>query len=238
MLLTAATIEHELKSVADYARADILQGFFKTGPGEYAEGDIFLGIYVPTQRRLIKTYRAMPLLEIQKMLNSPIHEMRFCGLQILALNYAKGDEKVKTEIFKLAVKNIRRMNNWDLVDITAPNIIGAHLYARDRSLLYKWAKSKNLWEKRGAMVSTIYFIRKGDYADTLKLADILLGDKNDLIHKVVGWMLREVGKKSFMTTKKYLDKNFKKMSRTTLRYAIEKFPEILRKNYLKGGEII
>jgi 3-methyladenine DNA glycosylase AlkD len=238
MILTAKELLKELQSIADSTRASLLQWFFQTKPGQYGEGDVFLGIYVPKQRLLVSAYWRMPLDEVEKLLQSKYHEARFCGQQILVKKYAKAKDDAIERIYDLLIKNLPSLNNWDLVDCTVPKTIGAHLYSRSRQQLFKWAKSRDLWQRRISIISTMWFIREGDYSDTLKLAEILLHDKHDLIHKAVGWTLREVGKKSFMTEKKFLDKHYKTMPRTALRYAIEKFPEILRQNYLKGGKII
>ncbi|MEI6420124.1 MAG: DNA alkylation repair protein [bacterium] len=238
MILTASELLKELQSIADPTRASLLQWFFQTKKGQYGEGDVFLGIYVPKQRLLVSAYWQMSLSEVNRLLKSKYHEGRFTAQQILVKKYQKGDTEEKKKVYEMLIQNLESLNNWDLVDCTVPHIFGAYLFERPRTQLYKWAKSKNLWLRRISIISTMYFIRKGDYADTLKLAEVLLHDKHDLIHKAVGWTLREVGKKSFMTEKKFLDKHYKTMPRTALRYAIEKFPEVLRQNYLKGGNII
>ena len=218
-------------------QAKILQRFFKTGKGEYGEGDIFLGIKVPIQRKLAKKYLGLKLNDIQKLLNSKIHEERLVGLLILVSQYNKTrDSKKKREIFYFYLNNTAKINNWDLVDLSAPNIAGDYLlnnYSK-KNILYKLARSKNLWEKRISIVSTFAFIRQKKFEDTLAISEILLGDTHDLIHKAVGWMLREVGKKDQNVLEEFLKKNYNNLARTTLRYAIERFEEKKRKSFLYG----
>lgn len=223
----------DFKKLSRPADAKILQRFFKTGPGEYGEGDIFAGIKVPPCRELAKKYKDLGFNDLQKLIRSPIHEERTIALMILSLQFKKADEVQQTKIYKFYFKNVKGINNWDLVDGSAPYIIGPYLAERDRKILYKLARSKNLWEKRIAMLSTFHFIRQNDFADALKIAEILLHDKHDLMHKAVGWMLREIGKRDLATEKKFLNKHAATMPRTALRYAIEKFPEAERKKYLK-----
>tara|TARA_Y100000310_G_scaffold162731_1_gene162675 strand:- start:6977 stop:7684 length:708 start_codon:yes stop_codon:yes gene_type:complete len=230
-------LKAELKKHADSEKAKILHRFFKTGKGQYGEGDIFLGIVVPKQREIVKKFGGdLSIAHVQKLINSKIHEERLIGLLILVERYKKGDEKEKKFIFNLYLSNSKKVNNWDLVDLTAPNIVGNYLLNKkqERKILYKLAKSENLWEKRIAIISTFAFIRKNDFADTLKISKILLKDKHDLIHKAVGWMLREVGKRDQDKEEKFLKKHYKNMPRTMLRYAIERFEESLRKKYLNG----
>lgn len=222
-------ITKELKSLGDKKQAEILQRFFKTGKGQYGEGDIFLGIKVPVQRQICKKYD-LTLEEIQELLNSRIHEHRLCGILALVDKYKKA--KKKKEIFRFYLKNSKRINNWDLVDLSAPNIVGDYLLEKDKKVIYKLVKSKNLWEKRIAIISTFTFIRNGKFKDTLKISDILLKDRHDLIHKAVGWMLREVGKRDIKVLESFLRKHYKDMPRTMLRYSIEKFPEKKRKSIL------
>ena len=213
-------------------KAKILSGFFKTGKGQYGEGDIFLGIKVPEQRKLARKYSELSLEDIQKLLQSGIHEQRLTALLILIIKYTKSDPSEKKKIFDFYLKNTKFINNWDLVDLSAPNIIGHFLLDKDKSVLLKLAKSSDLWEKRIAMLSTYYFIKNRQFKTTLLIAEILLNDKHDLIHKAVGWMLREIGNRSMETEEQFLMKYYKKMPRTALRYAIEKFPETKRKFYL------
>jgi 3-methyladenine DNA glycosylase AlkD len=223
----------DFKKLSRPSDAKILQRFFKTGPGEYGEGDIFAGIKVSPCRELAKKYKDLSFGDLQKLIRSPIHEERTIALMILALQFKKADEVQQTKIYKFYFKNVKGINNWDLVDGSAPSIIGPYLEERDRKILYKLARSKNLWEKRIAMLSTFHFIRQKDFNDALKIAEILLHDKHDLMHKAVGWMLREIGKRDLPTEKKFLKQHAATMPRTALRYAIERFPEAERQKYLK-----
>jgi 3-methyladenine DNA glycosylase AlkD len=227
-------LKKELQSIADKEQSKNLQSFFKTGKGEYGEGDIFLGIKVPVQRKIAKKYIDLSLKDLQNLLDSKIHEYRFTAL-IIIIQKNRGLDISSKEIFDFYIKNFKNVNNWDLVDISAPHIVGRYLFDKsNRKILYKFAKSKNLWEKRISIVSTFAFIRENQFEDTLKIAEILLNDEHDLIHKAVGWALREVGKKDRKTEEIFLKKYYKQMPRTMLRYAIEKFPEDLRIFYLKG----
>lgn len=216
----------------DPNKAKILSRFFKTGKGEYGEGDKFLGITVPVQRKNAKEFINLNPKEIEQLLNSKIHEYRLTALIILVLKFKKAEENEKKQIFDLYLKNTKNINNWDLVDLTAPNIVGTYLLDKDRSLIHKLSQSKNLWEKRIAMLSTFIFIRKNQFQDTLRVTEILIKDKHDLIQKAVGWMLREIGKRNMTVEEEFLKKYCKQMGRTTLRYATEKFPEKKRKYYL------
>ena len=227
-------IKKELKSLASKKDAQILQRFFKTGKGEYGEGDIFLGIRVPVQRQVVKKYWQMDLREVEVLLKSKIHEYRLVALLILVKKFEQGNEKTKKKIFNLYLKNTKYINNWDLVDLSAPNIVGTYLLDKDRDILYKLAESQSLWERRISILATYTFIKQGEYQDTLKISEVLLKDKHDLIHKAVGWMLRELGKRIDQTIEeKFLKKYYKSMPRTMLRYAIEKFTDSKRKFYLK-----
>lgn len=230
--MTLSDLKKNLRSEAKPDQAKILQRFFKTGPGEYGEGDKFLGIKVPILRKLSRAYKTLPHSDLQKLLNSKIHEERMIALFILRIQYEKGQEQEKC--VNLYLKNTRFINNWDLVDTSAHYILGHWLLERDRKILYTFARSKNLWEKRIAILSCFAFIRKNDFQDALKIAEILLKDKHDLMHKAVGWMLREIGNRNRPTEEKFLQKHYKNMPRTMLRYAIEKFQEELRQAYLKG----
>lgn len=225
--------KRDFKKTSQPAIVPILQRFFKTGPGQYGEGDIFAGIKVPPCRELAKKYRSLSFNDLQKLIRSKIHEERTIALMILTLNFKKADESLQTQIYKFYFKNLKGINNWDLVDGSAPYIVGPYLETRDRKILYKLARSKKLWEKRIAMLSTFHFIRQKDFKDALKIAEILLHDEHDLMHKAVGWMLREIGNRDIATEKKFLNKHAAKMPRTALRYAIEKFPEPERLKYLK-----
>jgi len=224
----------EIKKNANPEKAIVLQRFFKTGPGQYGEGDIFYGIMVPVQRSLAKRYIDLSMNEIQKLLDSPVHEERLIGLMILVELVRKGDAKTKEIIFNFYHLNRRNINNWDLVDLTADRISGAYLFDKDKSLLFELAKSDDLWDRRIAIMSTFHFIKNHSFDVALSISTILLNDKHDLIHKAVGWMLREIGNRDLKTEEGFLLKHYKNMPRTMLRYAIEKFPENKRQAYLKG----
>ncbi|MFH0979564.1 MAG: DNA alkylation repair protein [Candidatus Roizmanbacteria bacterium] len=224
----------ELNKKTNPEKAKILSRFFKTGKGEYGEGDKFLGITVPEQRQTAKKFfKNITLKEIKILLKNKIHEYRLTALIMLTYKYKKADEKDRKQYFEFYLKNTRSINNWDMVDLTAPNIVGEYLFDKDRKIIYELTKSKNLWEKRIAILSTYTFIRKNQFLDTLRVAEILIKDKHDLIQKAVGWMLREVGKRNLKTEEEFLQKYYQKMGRITLRYAIEKFPEEKRKFYLR-----
>jgi 3-methyladenine DNA glycosylase AlkD len=216
------------------SQAVILQRFFKTGKGEYGEGDVFYGIKVPTQRDIVKAFNDLSLNDIKVLIHSSIHEERLIAVLILVEQFKKADLKNQKKLFNFYLKNRKGINNWDIVDLSAPNIVGNYLLDKDKSLLYKFARSKNLWEKRIAILSTFTFIRNGFYDDALKISKTLLNDKHDLIHKAVGWMLREIGKRDLKVEEEFLAMHYKEMPRTMLRYAIEKFPEKKRKKYLQG----
>ncbi|OGZ68785.1 MAG: DNA alkylation repair protein [Candidatus Staskawiczbacteria bacterium RIFCSPHIGHO2_02_FULL_42_22] len=224
----------ELKKLADPKRAKTSSRFFKTGEGQYGYGDIFLGITVPVQRNISHAFVSLPLNDVEKLLKSPIHEYRFVGLEILVAKYEKGDQKIKKEIVHSYLKNKKCVNNWDLVDTSAEYILGDCFFGRSKKILLKMARSKNLWERRMAIVATFHFIKKNKFNETLKIANILLGDQHDLIHKATGWMLREVGKRSPKTEIMFLNKHYRSMPRTMLRYAIEKFSPQKRKYYLRS----
>jgi 3-methyladenine DNA glycosylase AlkD len=223
----------ELKSHSNPGKAKAMQRFFKTGKGEYGEGDIFIGLSVPLQRTIARKYTGLSLTEIQKLLSSPIHEMRLTGLFILNRKYLNSSLAEKQKIFDFYLKNSTKINNWDLVDSSASSIVGNYLFDKPRDILFKLAKSKNIWERRIAMISTYAFIKNKDFKTTLILSEILLNDEHDLIHKAVGWMLKEISKKDTKAVEKFLDINCIKMPRTMLRYAIEKMPESKRRGYLK-----
>ncbi len=222
----------ETKKLADKERSANLSRFFKTQKGEYGEGDIFLGITLPIQRSLAAKYKALSLQEVEKLLQSKIHEHRLIALFILRLQYVKADATAAEKIIQLYLKNLKFVNNWDLVDSSAPYLLGDYLLGKKRDLLYKLVKSKNLWEKRVAVLSTFAFIKASEFEDALKIAEILLTDKHDLIQKAVGWMLREVGNKDLETEKEFLSRHYKSMPRTMLRYATEKFEPSLKSFYL------
>jgi 3-methyladenine DNA glycosylase AlkD len=233
--MTAQIIRTKLQKLANKDKAKILQGFFKTGPGEYGEGDIFLGINVPVLRKLSKEHDGIPLKETMQLLKSSIHEERLLALLMLVRAFSKGDEALQKKICELYLKHTKHINNWDLVDLTAPNIVGTYLLDKSRKTLYALAKSNDLWQRRIAIMATFSFIKQSDFDDTLKISNTLLTDKHDLIHKAVGWMLREVGKRSLFTEERFLQQHYRKMPRTMLRYAIERFPEAKRKKYLHGA---
>lgn len=223
-------LRKDLRSLAAPGKAKVLQRFFRTGRGEYGEGDVFLGVTVPGSRRVAKKYADISLQDVKMLLHSKIHEERMVALLILVDKYRSDPEGM----VRFYLDNLAHVNNWDLVDLTAPKILGAFLQCRDRSLLYRLARSGNLWERRVAIITTQAFIKEGDFDDTIKIAGILLGDENDLIHKAVGWMLREVGKNDMAAEEAFLKKHYREMPRTMLRYAIERFPERKRRAYLEG----
>lgn len=223
----------EMSAHANAEKALILERFFKTGKGEYGEGDKFIGLTVPQIRSLANKYIQLSIKDIKILLCSAIHEERLLALLILVLQFQKGDDKIRPKIYNFYIRNTDHINNWDLVDLSSDKIVGSYLFDRPKTLLYQLAVSANLWERRIAIVSTFNFIKQHRYGDTLKLAEILLNDPHDLIHKAVGWMLREVGKKDQNTLEKFLNKNFQKMPRTMLRYSLERFSEQKRKFYLK-----
>ncbi|MDO8551491.1 MAG: DNA alkylation repair protein [bacterium] len=225
-------IERELNLLRNPAKAKILSRFFKTDSGQYGEGDMFLGLTVPMVRGIAKKYTSLTLLDLQKLLNSKIHEYRLSALLILIDKYKKTEDQERKKIFNFYLKNAKNINNWDLVDLSAPNVVGSFLQEKDKSILRRLAKSNNLWKKRIAILATYQFIRHNNFEETINIAEILLSDKHDLIHKSVGWMLREVGKRDQNLLEEFLDKHLREMSRTMLRYAIEKFPEEKRRLYL------
>jgi 3-methyladenine DNA glycosylase AlkD len=227
-------ITNKLKELGDPDIAAHSQRFFKTGKGEYGEGDIFLGIRVPVLRKCAKEYRNIPLRTSLDLLKSPFHEARLLALLILVLKYAKGAPKEQESIYHSYLKNTRFINNWDLVDTSAEHIVGAHLFEKDRKPLYELAVSQDIWERRIAVLSTFHYIKRGDFSDSLAIIELLVNDGEDLIHKATGWMLREVGKRDLEVEEAFLMRHYKKMPRTMLRYAIEKFPETERRAYLLG----
>jgi 3-methyladenine DNA glycosylase AlkD len=232
--MTAPEIHKHLQKLANPDKAMILQGFFKTGPGEYADGDRFLGLVVPVIRKLAKQYQDTPIGEVKKLLMSAIHEERLLALLMLVQRYQKGDDGLKKIVYGLYLESTGYINNWDLVDLSAEKIVGPYLRDRARRPLYRLAKSKSLWERRIAIISTFHYIKNHDYRDTLAVAGLLLEDAEDLIHKAVGWMLREVGKRDMGVEERFLRAHYRSMPRTMLRYAIERFPESKRKKYLNG----
>lgn len=229
-------IKNRLKFFARPEKVSIYQNFFKTGKGQYGEGDIFWGITVPDQQRVVKEFKDVSIDTILELLKSKIHEHRLTAVMMLTHKFQKSDNDIQEKIYKLYLKNAKFINNWDLVDSSAHIIVGGYLYENkiDRVILGRFAKSKNLWEKRISIIATYYFIRKGEYKDTFKICEILLNDSHDLIHKACGWMLREVGKRvNQKKEEEFLNKHYKNMPRTMLRYAIERFEENKRQYYLK-----
>jgi len=231
---TAKMIQSRLRQFASKAKAALLQRFFKTGPGQYGEGDKFLGVMVPQTRQVVKEFLDTPLAEVVKLLRSPWHEERLCALLLLVSKFERGDDVMRKKVFGLYLRNTQYVNNWDLVDLSAHKIVGPYLDGGSRSLLHRLVRSKSLWERRIAVVATFPYIGRSDFADSLALAQKLLNDDHDLMHKAVGWMLREVGKKDTVVLEEFLKKHHHAIPRTTLRYAIERFPEAKRKRYLQG----
>lgn len=231
--MTANDAKKKLKSLAspDVAKSSVR--FFKTGPGQYGEGDTFIGIKVPTLRTVSREFRSLPLEEVRSLLNSPIHEERHLALMVLVLQVAKCDAAYRRAAFDFYLDNTKFINNWDLVDCSAPQVVGGYLLDKPRKPLFQLTKSKSLWERRIAIVSTQHFIRHDDFADTLAISHKLLRDEEDLIHKAAGWMLREVGKKAKAVLEAFLDQHGTVMPRTMLRYAIEHFSPEQRRAYLQ-----
>ncbi|MFA5007950.1 MAG: DNA alkylation repair protein [Candidatus Omnitrophota bacterium] len=225
-------IKKELRKNSNKEKARILRGFFKTAPGEYGYGDVFIGVSVPHIREIAKKYKTISLDSLCKLLASRIHEERLLALIILVLKFNEAGVKERKKIYELYLKNTKYINNWDLVDLTAPNIVGKFLANTDKKILYKLVKSKSLWERRISVISTFNFIRNNSFNDTIKIAKLLMSDKEDLIHKACGWMLREVAKKDKALADNFLSKHHKDMPRVMLRYAIERFPERERIKYL------
>jgi 3-methyladenine DNA glycosylase AlkD len=233
-LTALAEIRERLQKLSSKETAKALQWFFRTGPGEYGEGDVFIGIKIPPLRKLAAEFKDVRLKTVKALLRSKIHEERTLGLMILVRQFARADMRLREQIYDCYLAQTRYINNWDLVDGSAPYIVGPFLWSRDRSQLYVLAKSNSLWERRIAILSTLYFIRQNDFADALKISALLLSDKHDLIHKAVGWMLREIGKRDVKVEKSFLKSHYLKMPRMMLRYAIERFPDSQRRKYLLG----
>ena len=228
------TLIAEMSDLAIPEDAANVTRFFKTGAGEYGAGDQFLGIRVPVLRQLAKRYIALPIEDVWQMLRSPVHEQRMLALFIAILHFDKGTEKERKAIYNYYMRHIVYVNNWDLVDCSAAPIAGRYLLDKSRQPLIKFAKSPMLWERRVSVIATFHFIKHNDYDDTLRIAQILLNDNEDLIHKAVGWMLREIGNRNPVIEEAFLQTHYQKMPRTMLRYAIEKFPKARRQAYLKG----
>jgi len=235
MPLTATALSRKLRSRAKPESVAILQRFFKTGPGQYGEGDRFIGVALPVIRSLGREFRGMAIDELQKLLRSPVHEERALALVMLVDAFKAGDDRARRRIYDLYLSNTRFINNWDLVDCSAAQIVGGWLRGRSTAPLTRLAKSKSLWERRIAMIATFDGIRRGEFDDTFRNATLLLRDDHDLIHKAVGWLLREVGKRDGAAERAFLADRYKTMPRTMLRYAIERFPEVERRKYLRGA---
>jgi len=233
---TAALIPMQvmLRKLANSRDAQSQQRFFKTGPGEYGEGDEFIGVRMPAIRNIVKSAQAPNVKHIKTLLASPIHEERLLALLFMVRVFDKGDEEKRTEIYECYLHHIDRVNSWDLVDLSAPNIVGMYLLTKGKQPLYNLVKSPSLWHRRIAIMASFPLVKQGQFKDTLKLSTILLHDEHDLIHKAVGWMLREIGKRDIAVEEAFLHRYYAKMPRTMLRYAIEKFPETKRQRYLKG----
>jgi 3-methyladenine DNA glycosylase AlkD len=233
--MVTAEIQRELESLGDPRHAAILLRFFKTGPGEYGEGDRFRGIRVPVLRKMARKYRHLSLAEAGRLVQSAFHEDRLLALLILIHHYYQGDAPVRDAIHCLYLKHRSFVNNWDLVDASAPHLVGHYLRDRNTDPLTRLAGSRVVWERRMAIIATFHFIKQDDHDETLRVARLLLGDPEDLIHKAVGWMLREVGKRDVTVAEAFLQAHYRQMPRTMLRYAIERFPEARRQAYLKGA---
>lgn len=232
---TAEEVKKELDDLADSKKERDLSRFFKTGPGQYGEGDKFIGIVVPIQRKIAKKYQNLPICEVVKLLYSPIHELRLTALFILITHFKRAQEQEQKEIFNLYLKNTKYINNWDLVDLSAPNIIGEYLlkFPENKEILYRLVNSTDLWERRIAVLATLSLIKRNEFNDALRICEYLLSDKHDLIHKATGWMLREIGKRDKEEEVKFLNKHYKVMPRVMLRYSIEKFTNDEKMLYLK-----
>lgn len=234
--MTAEQIEKELNAHEDPAAAGFAQRFFKTGKGQYGEGDIFIGLRVPLVRKIAKNYRQLPLSEIEKLLESPIHEHRLAAVIIITEQAKRADRKLKQDLYELYLRRSDRINNWDIVDVSCREVVGGYLMDKPRQPLYELAKSKDMWERRIAIVSTWQFIREKDLDDTFKIAEMLLKDKEDLMHKATGWMLREAGKRDEGRLKEFLDQYAHVMPRTMLRYGLEKLHPQERAYYMRLRE--
>ncbi|PJJ59036.1 DNA alkylation repair protein [Hymenobacter chitinivorans] len=231
--MTATALETTLTKLADPVRAGLLQRFFKTGPGEYGAGDQFLGLTLPQQRQVAREFRQLPLSEVEQLLASPWHELRQTALIIWTLQFQKAGPAGRQAIHEAYLRHRRRVNNWNLVDITCPLLIGTYLLDQDRTLLRELAAEEHLWSQRMSIVSTLAFIRKNQFADTFNVAEQLLSHPHDLIHKATGWMLREVGKRNEDALEEFLADHARQMPRTMLRYALEKLPADRRRHYMQ-----
>ena len=229
-----ANIKKDLEGLSDPAKAEFFPRFFKTLPGDYAEGDVFVGVSVPNARAVARKYRDLPISQVNPLLHSGIHEHRLTALLILVDKFTKADPAGRAKIVRFYLVNLKHINNWDLVDLSADKILGAYLFDKGRTVLYELSDSGNLWSQRVSIMSTFFFIRNGQFDDTFRLAERMLNHTHDLIHKAVGWMLRETGKREKKAEERFLKKHYKVMPRTMLRYSIEKFSPEERARYLKG----
>lgn len=229
------SVQVDLINAGNKEKAKFLAHYFKTGKGEYGEGDVFIGITVPVARAIAKKYRELPLADVKELLHNNIHEYRLTALLILCAKFEKASVTDRKKIVDVYLRNTKYINNWDLVDLSSHELLGTFLFDKPRTILYKLATSKNIWERRIAVISTFAFLRKNDVSDSLALAEILLHDTHDLMHKAVGWMLREAGKRDEKSLVDFLAKHYKTMPRTMLRYAIEKFSSARRARYLSGS---
>jgi 3-methyladenine DNA glycosylase AlkD len=234
MPLTATTLRRKLREHANPASVQILQRFFKTGPGQYGEGDTFIGVKVPGVRAVCRECQGIPLTEVRELLRSPVHGERLLALLILVDAFKRAGEAEQRRIYDFYLDHTACINNWDLVDASAAQIVGAWLHPRSKAPLTRLARSKSLWERRIAIIATFDYIRRGEFDQTFRIADLLLEDEHDLIHKAVGWLLREVGKRDGAAERRFLKGRYQAMPRTMLRYAIERFPEAERRLYLTG----
>ncbi len=231
---TVGQIKARLRVLASKEKAKASEWFFKTGPGEYGEGDVFVGVTVPTLRKVAKDQQDLSHSGVATLLKSKIHEERLLALLIWVLQYKRGDDAVRKRIYTSYLENTRHINNWDLVDTSADHIVGAYLADKSKRPIHELSKSSGLWERRIAMLATFHYMKAGEFDVALRVARTLVTDTEDLIHKAVGWMLREIGKRDRKTEETFLAKHYQKMPRTMLRYAIERFPESRRQQYLKG----
>jgi 3-methyladenine DNA glycosylase AlkD len=230
--MNARLVQGRLRALGNPASAAFLARFFKTGPGEYAEGDVLIGVRVPAIRNVVREFKDLPLRETARLLRSRIHEERLAALIVLVSQARKGCDEQRKRIYDLYLANTRHVNNWDLVDLSAPQLVGAFLEDKNRKPLYRLAMSSWLWDRRISILATFHFIRQGDFCDTLAIGEKLLGDREDLIHKATRWMLREVGKRDPGSLTAFLDEKWRAMPRTMLRYAIERLPAKMRRAYL------
>ena len=235
---TAAAAKRRLRAFADPVRAGFVAGYFKTGKGEYGEGDRFIGVTMPQIRRVAREFRGLPVPEAVALLASPVHEDRMLGVIVLSDLYARGDDALRAAVYAAYLANTARINNWDLVDVSAPGVVGRHLGTRSRAPLRRLARSTSLWERRIAVLGAMWFLRSGETAPTFELAERLLGDPHDLMHKAIGWSLREAAKRDGVAARVFLDRHAPRMPRTMLRYAIERFPAAERARYMAIPSVV